>query len=107
MALTGMSLLINDLLLTGGDNVDIRERLWLVPRSYEDFVNYTAERMEENDDLRNVIINHMNSYPDANSGDIMEVLVNFLGLGGSLEIIDDEDEEDNALYTVDGMRTAL
>ena len=83
--------------------MDIRKRLRTVPRSYDDFVNYTAERMEENDKLRDVVIDHINSNPNANSSDILEVVMNFLGLGDPLEIINDDEE---TRYVVGGMRAA-
>ncbi len=70
--------------------MDIRNRLRMVPRSYEDFVNYAAERMEENNDLCDAVLKYMDSNPDANSSDILEVIANNNGLGEPLEIIDDE-----------------
>ena len=83
--------------------MDIRERLRAVPRSYEDFVNYTAERMEENAGLRDAVVEQMDSNPDANSSDILQVVVDFLGLSKPLEIVDDKED---AGLAVGGMRAA-
>ena len=75
--------------------MDIRKRLYAVPRSYEDFVNYTAAYMERDDALSETLFGFMDSNPDANSGDVLEVLVNYLGLGEPLEIVDDEIVDDD------------
>lgn len=80
--------------------MDIRDRLRAVPRSYEDFVNYTFRRIEENDSLRDAVIERLNSDPEANSSDILELVVNFLGLGEPLEIVDVDDEEGVYVGTV-------
>ena len=71
--------------------MDIRERLRSVPKSYEDFVDYTAIRMEQNEDLRNKVLDYMDSNPNAGTGNILEVVVNYLGVVEPIEIVDDEE----------------
>ena len=88
-----MSLLINSRLPIDDEEVkdmSIRERLQLVPRSYDDFVNYTARYMDQNDELKSIILEFIETHPEANSGEVLEVLVDFLGLGEPLEIVDDD-----------------
>ena len=99
MVLGLMILLTKALHLTGDDQMDIRERLRSVIGSYEDFVDYTAVRMEKDEELKNKVIDYMDSNPNAGTGSILEVVINHLGIGEPLEIVDDEEE---VLLTVAG-----
>ena len=70
---------------------DIRERLASLPYTYADFVGFTMRCIEQEDGVKEAIDNQFRVKPDSDTNDITRVVVNFLGLGEPLEIIDDEE----------------
>ena len=49
----------------------------------------------------------MDSNPDANSSDIMELLISLLGLGNPLTIVDDEITADDSPHVSGEMRAVI
>ena len=73
------------------DMKDIRERLALLPYTYADFVGFTMRCIEQEDGVKDAIDNQFRVKQDSDTNDITRVVVNFLGLGEPLKIIDDEE----------------
>ena len=71
----------------------IRDILWAVPKSYEDFVNSTADCMEKDERLKEVIMGLLRTNPESDSSDVLEVLCNYYGFNKPLELVDDDDDE--------------
>lgn len=71
--------------------MNIREMLQAVPDSYEDFIDFTAAWMEKDDKVKNAVLDLLANKLEANSGDVLEVLSNCIGIGAPLELIDDEE----------------
>ncbi len=78
--------------LTGEESMDYRKMLRAIPRSYEDFVNSTADWMEQDISIRDAILNLLNSHPESTPSDVLEVLCECLGIGEPLELVEDEEE---------------
>ena len=71
----------------------IRDILKAVPGSYDDFVNSTAECMNKDENLRNMILNLLRVSPGADSSDVLKALCDFYGFNKPLELVDDDEEE--------------
>ena len=83
----------NTRLLTGGDEIDImnmREKLASLPHSYDDFVRFTMQCIDQEDGVKEAIDNQFLMKPDSDTNDITKVVVDFLGLGEPFEIVDDD-----------------
>lgn len=76
------------------DDVSIRDILSAVPGSYDDFVNSTAECMNQDEGLKNLIVKLLINEPESNSSDILKVMCNYYGFNRPLELVDDDDEDD-------------
>ncbi|MBQ8945336.1 MAG: hypothetical protein IJ058_14455 [Lachnospiraceae bacterium] len=76
------------------DMIDMREKLASLPYSYDDFVRFTMECIEQEDGVKEVIDNQFRIKPDSDTNDITKVVVEFLGLGEPLEIVDDDEIDD-------------
>ena len=82
-----------------------KETLRSIPNSYEDFVNSVNGWMEENETIKNKVLNQLNSNPKSTPSDVLGVLWECLGIGAPLEIVDDT--KDEAYIPVSGgMRVA-
>ena len=80
--------------LIGGDEMDMKEKLASLPYSYDDFVRFTMQCIERDGGVKEAIDRQFQVKPDSDTNDITKVVVDFLGLGEPLEIVDDDDEED-------------
>ena len=81
-------------LLIGGDEMDMKEKLASLPYSYDDFVRFTMQCIERDGGVKEAIDRQFQVKPDSDTNDITKVVVDFLGLGEPLEIVDDDDEDD-------------
>ena len=70
-------------------------RMWpgsrLTQRLIHNFVRFTMRCIEQEDGVKETIDNQFRIKPDPDTNDITKVVVDFLGLGESLEIVDDDD----------------
>lgn len=73
------------------DTIDILKN---VPKSYNDFVDYTIRCMEKDVVLKDAVIEFINENPTANAGEVLMVVFSYLGLGNPLEIVSDEEYEE-------------
>ena len=80
--------------------MDLQERLSSLPGSYDDFVRFTMECMDRDVMIRNSVMSRLLDVPDSDANDITQVLCDCLGIGESLELIDDEDESQYATTAV-------
>ena len=71
----------------------MEERLASLPYSYDDFVRFTLQCIEQVDGVKEAIDNQFRLKPDSDTNDITKVVVDFLGLGDPLELVDDDDED--------------
>lgn len=76
------------------DIMNMREKLASLPHSYDDFVRFTMQCIDQEDGVKEAIDNQFLMKPDSDTNDITKVVVDFLGLGEPLEIVDDDDEEE-------------
>ena len=60
--------------------MDIREILRALPRSYDDFVESTAECMEEYNDVKVAILDLLRRKPDSTPSDVLKVLCECMGM---------------------------
>ena len=60
--------------------MDIRETLKALPRSYDDFVESTAECMEEYDDVREAVLEQLRRNPNSTPSDVLKVLCESMGM---------------------------
>lgn len=60
--------------------MDIREMLRTLPKSYDDFVNSVAECMEEEEDVRIAVLNHLQRNPNSTPSDVLKVMCECLGM---------------------------
>ncbi len=60
--------------------MDIRERLRMLPGSYEDFVDSTVECMEQEEDVRTAVLEQLQRKPDSTPSDVLKVLCERLGM---------------------------
>ena len=74
------------------DMKDIRERLALLPYTYADFVGFTMRCIEQEYGVKEAIDNQFRVKPDSDTNDITKVVVDFLGLGEPIELVDDDEE---------------
>ncbi len=81
----------NTRLLIGGDEMNMKEKLAALPYSYDDFVRFTMQCIEREDGIKEAIERQFQAKPDSDTNDITKVVVDFLGLGESLELVDDEE----------------
>ena len=84
--------------------MDMREKLASLPYSYDDFVRFTMRCIEKEEGAKEAIDRQFQVKPDSDTNDITKVLVDFLGLGEPLEIVDDDDEEED--FYVGAIETA-
>lgn len=70
---------------------NIRDMLRTVPNSYGDFVDFTAGWMEKDDTIKEAILKLLHDRPESDSGDILEVLCDCLGIGVPLNLIEEEE----------------
>ncbi len=68
----------------------LEDRLRSVPKSYDDFVRYAMECMEEDDAVRDLLERQFMVKPDSDVNDITKILCDHRGVGEPLEIVDDE-----------------
>ena len=83
------------------NDISIKDILRAVPGSYGDFVNSTAECMNQDEELRDLIIEILNNKPESDSSDILKAVCDFYGFNKPLELVDDDDEEDFYVDTVE------
>ncbi len=88
--LTIMNLSGNTRLLIGGDEMNMKEKLASLPYSYDDFVRFTMQCIEREDGVKEAIDRQFQVKPDSDTNDITKVVVDFLGLGEPLELVDDD-----------------
>ena len=69
----------------------MKEILCAVPGSYDDFVRYVLECIEEDNKIKEVVLDCLRKNTTANSSDVLEAIVDYLGIGEPLEIIPDEE----------------
>ena len=74
--------------------MDMREKLASLPYSYDDFVRFTMRCIEQEEGAKEAIDKQFQVKPDSDTNDITKVLVDFLGLGEPLDLVDDDDEDD-------------
>ena len=90
--------------------MNIKERLKAIPGSYEDFVNSTARWMEQDDEIRTAILRQFEMKPNSSYSDIMNILCEYLGIGESVELVDEDEYEsgyeDAIIPGAAGMRAA-
>ena len=60
--------------------MDIRETLRALPRSYDDFVESTAECMEEYSDVNDAVMELLRVKPDSTPSDVLKVVCEKLGM---------------------------
>jgi hypothetical protein len=60
--------------------MDIREMLRALPKSYDDFVNSTAECMEQEEDVRIAVLEQLQRKPDSTPSDVLRVMCECLGM---------------------------
>lgn len=68
--------------------MDIREMLRALPKSYDDFVNSTAECMEQEEDVRIAILEQLHNKPDSTPSDVLKVMCECLGMVSNDEYSD-------------------
>lgn len=66
--------------LNGGSSMDIRNKLRSLPGSYDDFVDSTAECMEQEEDVRIAIMEQLRRKPDSTPSDVLKVMCERLGM---------------------------
>ena len=72
--------------------MNMKEKLASLPYSYDDFVRFTMQCIEQEDGVREAIDDQFRMKPDSDTNDITRVVVNLLGLGEPLELVDDDEE---------------
>jgi hypothetical protein len=72
--------------------MEIRALLRAIPRSYDDFVDSTADWMERDPEIKRAILNQLKLYPESTPSDVLKVLWQYLGIGEPLKLVDDEEE---------------
>ncbi len=60
--------------------MEIREMLRALPRSYDDFVESTAECMEEYSDVNDAVLEQLRTKPDSTPSDVIKVVCEKLGM---------------------------
>ena len=60
--------------------MDFKEMLRALPKSYDDFVNSTAECMEEEEDVRIAVLEQLQRKPDSTPSDVLKVMCECLGM---------------------------
>ena len=73
--------------------MDLEGKLVSLPYSYDDFVNFAMQCIQEEDGVEDAIREQFRINPDSDTNDITKVLCDCLGIGEPLEIVDDEDSE--------------
>lgn len=68
----------------------LEDRLRSAPKSYDDFVRYAMECMEEDDAVRDLLERQFIVKPDSDVNDITKILCDHRGIGEPMEIVDDE-----------------
>ena len=92
MDLIAMNFSGNSRSLIGGDEMNMEERLAALPYSYDDFVRFTMQCIEQVNGVKEAIDNQFRLKPDSDTNDITKVVVDFLGLKEPVEFIDDDDD---------------
>ena len=70
----------------------MEERLKRIPKSYDDFVKYTMECIDEDNSVKELIEQQFFTKPDSDVNDITKVLLEYRGIGNEpLEIVDDDE----------------
>ena len=72
--------------------MNMEERLAALPYSYDDFVRFTMQCIEQVNGVKEAIDNQFRLKPDSDTNDITKVVVDFLGLKEPVELIDDDDD---------------
>ena len=72
--------------------MEIRALLRAIPKSYDDFVDSTADWMERDPEIKRAILNQLKLYPESTPSDVLKVLWQYLGIGEPLKLVDDEEE---------------
>ena len=88
------------------DMINIREKLASLPYSYDDFVRFTMQCIEQEAGVKEAIDNQFRMKSDSDTNDITKVVVDFLGLGKPLEIVDDDEIDDEDGMPVGGSSKA-
>lgn len=70
-----------------------------VPDSYDDFVDCTVRWMVKDGKIKTAILAQLRDNPKSNTSDVLEVLCDCLGIGESLELVDDEDEGEDIVVS--------
>ena len=65
--------------------MNIKEMLRALPRSYDDFVESTAECMEEYDDVRDAVMEQLRRNPSSTPSDVLKIVCEKLGMTKSVE----------------------
>ena len=73
--------------------MNMKERLASLPYSYDDFVRFTLQCIEQDDGIKEAIDNQFRIKPDSDTNDITRVVVGYLGLGDPLDLVDGDDED--------------
>ena len=71
--------------------MSMKEILYAVPSSYDDFVRYVLECIEEDDQIKEVVLECLRKNSAANSSDVLEAIHDYLGINEPLEIVPDEE----------------
>ena len=72
--------------------MNMREKLASLAYSYDDFVKFTMQCIEQEDGVKEAIERQFLVKPDSDTNDITKVVVDFLGLSEPLGFEDDEED---------------
>ena len=71
--------------------MNMEERLAALPYSYDDFVRFTMQCIEQVNGVEEAIDNQFLLKPDSDTNDITKVVLDFLGLKEPVDLVDDDD----------------
>lgn len=71
--------------------MELHKMLMAIPDSYDDFVRFVEERIEDDADLADFVIEMLCRNPNTTTSDVLEMLCDKLGINEPLEIVPDEE----------------
>ena len=74
-----------------GTDMNIIEILQSIPRSYDDFVRYVSDCINEDGNVEAVVLGQLQSNTSSTPGDVLKAIFKYKGIGEPIEIVDDED----------------
>ena len=69
--------------------MDMREKLMALPYSYDDFVDFTMQCIEQEKGVKEAVEKQFSINPNSDTNDITEVVWRCLGIDEAVELIDD------------------